>query len=220
MTLLAKISIFIILLMAAFGCKKSGTDSTSTKDLKGTVWAGEFQYTTGSFVESQPFSIVINDDGTLTWHDQQNSRPGGKWKTEGDKIILTFPNNTSLSAKISNNTWTEFATATDIGFKVMNLSRSSRPEPASLDNTTWAGQVKRSDGVSDKVTMTFLPGNKTQILLQTKTYSQVYTIAGGGLRIDLPTANYFTFDSELTGLKGYHSAAGVTHYSWELKNNK
>ena len=92
--------------------------------LRNTAWTGQFNYTAGAHMGSQPFSITMNEDGTLTWSDSGSTRPGGTWKVNNDRVTITFPNNTTISATVSNNSWSHFVSEPSVGVTVEDLKRN------------------------------------------------------------------------------------------------
>jgi hypothetical protein len=210
--------LLLIAVIATQSCKKDN-DTNWSEELKGSAWAGEFKYTSGANNDLQPFSIIVNSNGTISWSDLANTRPGGDWRTEGNKVTLTFPNSTTLSADLTKDSWSNFSSPTDIGFEIASLSRAEVPAAASFTNTTWIGTVTRDDGTLQDVTMHFLTGNSSKIFIGGLAYPFTYHIAGAGITINIGVISvYFNFSNNTTVMKGYHVAAGgVYRFTWDLK---
>ena len=151
----------------------------------------------------QPFSIVLNADGTLTWSDIQNSRPGGTWTNAENKITIKFPNATSLTADVSKEAWSNFGNPPINGFEVVNLSRSAIPTNALLDNTNWKGNFDA--GILE---CSLAASNKIQIS-SPFVRNDTYSIQGAGIKINNFTGSiianpaYFIFSNNQTSIKGY-----------------
>ena len=177
---------FLLAAISFSSCKKSKDSPAHTpvinainwkEELKNTIWAGEYKYTTGSNQFLQPFSTTLNADGTLTWTDLENTRPGGTWKVEGSQLNFTFPNKTTLSATLGKEQWSDFKSGVGAGFVIDNAFRSAQPDAASLVNTTWKG----TDGVGN-FTIRFINENSVELLGAIINYRGAYIISDGGLQ--------------------------------------
>lgn len=173
------------------------------EELKGSVWAGEFRYTTGAYQCLQPFSIVLNDDGTLTWTDIQNTRAGGTWGLEGNKINIKFPNGTSTSADLFKDRWGNFSTPPENGFQIANVSASAIPTQALLNDSQWKGSVTlTADGHTEAVRLEFVSDNSMKVIIGSlPPIIHSYAIDGGGISID--SNGYFILSNNATEMKGY-----------------
>lgn len=193
-------------------CKKGDVKNDRNnlgEELKGSVWAGEFRYTTGAYQGLQPFSAVLNNDGTLTWTDIQNTRAGGKWTIEGNKINLKFPDGTINSADVTKDRWSNFNNPSVNGFEIANISRSAFPTLPSLENSLWVGKIvgksKAYEGKTYDVIMKFLSGsNGIKVSVSGHgSYTTGYSFDAGGIRN--VTSFYFVFLNNSTTMKGMDS---------------
>jgi hypothetical protein len=202
---LRTITLLILIVISFFSCKKSDEAINWKEELKGTAWSGEFKYTKNAdYIDLQPFSIILNNDGTLTWSDIQSTRLGGNWAVEGTKVTITFPNKTSLTADVSKDKWSNF-TSVDIGFQIVNMANSSIPKQTALENTTWQGKMNGSD-----ITVKFLTEMKVQFttpvvvmnghigsVVNTKKasniYETTYSISGAGIKTQGPTEKFNSY---------------------------
>ncbi|MEO6316267.1 MAG: hypothetical protein ABIU63_14235 [Chitinophagaceae bacterium] len=174
-------SIFCIVAGSLFSCKKSNDTSTPAvnwnEELKGTVWAGEFKYTTGVFKELQPFTLVVNSDGTTTWTDMDAPRAGGSWKVDGDKITLTFPNKTVNTAVVSKDNWVNFTNPAVNGFEIASLTRSVAVTQAMLEGNTWSGFYK-----TDAWSIKCVAGSKADLTRIGKITGLPYQTSGASIK--------------------------------------
>jgi hypothetical protein len=176
-----------ILSLSLFACKKSNNQPSVIatnwgQDLKGTIWAGNFNYTTGTYQGPQPYSMELKDDGTIMWYDVTSERVGGTWTVKDSTVTFTFPSNTSFHATASKDFWSHFTMDPSSGFLINSISRSARPDPAMLAGASYSGI---EDGHPLKLSFSspgalgfyygFLPGQ-----------SAPYTISGGGIRFIQP----------------------------------
>lgn len=223
------LSLFFAVATMLYSCKKSNdsimTSPTPTpvptinwnEELKETVWAGEFKYTTGAFTDLQPYSLNLNTDGTTTWTDLESTRPGGTWKVQANVITLTFPNSTTISATVSKDTWSTFENKTSNGFEIANLSRSVSLKQNMLEGGTWAGIYK-----TDTWNIQFLPGAKSQLTMISKLPAFPYVIAGASIKFVVTngtfTDTFFAiFQSNNTVMKVhrlYKSGASSMRQMW------
>ncbi|HTE23734.1 hypothetical protein [Flavitalea sp.] len=179
---LKSISLLLIAATTFLACKKNGTSNevleNPTEDLKGTVWAGEFQYTSGVFQNMQPFSIVLEKNNTVTWYENGLSL-SGVWSVQGGKITIQYTNGQIVSADVSKNTWNNFTNTGANPRQIANIISSVIPVPGVFENTQWKG--KFISGTAD-ISITFLPGSKLRydagLPLEVP-----YTIFGAGVKI-------------------------------------
>ena len=164
-----------------FACKKEGTSSTvpanPTENLKGTVWAGEFQYTSGAFQNLQPFSMVVENNNTITWYENGLSL-SGVWAVREGKITITYTNGQSVSADVSKDTWNNFTNSGSNPRQIANITRSVIPTISAFDNTQWKGKFTSGADIS----ITFLPGSKLRYNAGLP-LEIPYTIFGAGINI-------------------------------------
>lgn len=217
--------------VALFSCKKNN-DTVDTippvtvnwkQQLKNTIWAGEFSYSTGAYTGLQPFSIEMNNDGTLTWTDVASTRPGGSWTIEDNLVTVVFPNGTKVSAKVSADSWINFTNPPVNGFRIENLSRSDRPDRTVLTNTSWIG---KQGGYNAGIQFT-TDGNirfDHDVMLS---YSGGYTIAGAGIlfKKTYPDGDLTYYgivqknNTEIKGFKVERHAAKTTYLPWNAGKN-
>jgi hypothetical protein len=149
-----------------------------TAELKNTLWSGEYKYTTGKNQSLQPFSLLLSDDGKVTWADQDNERPFGTWKVDSSQINFTFPNSTTLSASLAKDKWSNLKSGAGTGFVIDHITSTVRPETSPLANTTWNGI---SNG--NVFTLKFLKDDQVNFLWDgTSYYTGKYTISIAGIR--------------------------------------
>jgi hypothetical protein len=209
---------FICLLSACTKDEPQREKINWTKELNGSVWAGEFKYTTGAFQLPQPFSVVINDGGTLTWSDLGSIRPAGTWKVDSvnNKIIITLPNKTSVTANLTKDSLSSFTnTPANIGFEVKSLYRSATPTTAILDKTTWKGkQFNTSGGKTTDLDFEF-SGGKISI---PNGIASNYQIEGAGVRFkgNLGYPMYCVFFRNFTEAKAYIYVNDISIGSYDL----
>jgi len=206
----------LLAIMIMLSCKKSELKNDTgnlAEELKGSVWAGEFRYTVGASQELQPFSIMLNNDGTLTWTDFQNSRPGGTWLIDGNKISLRFLNGTTNSADITKEQWSNFSNPAGNGFEIENISRSAIPALASLQQTTWTGSLINSVWGSYDGALHFNSGKTVTVISNGYSEDDTYTVEGAGIK----TSNYgyFIFLNNATNVKGYNHYSDID-VTWNL----
>lgn len=182
---LKSITLLLLATTTIFACKKTGTSSdvpqnpgqNPTQDLKGTVWAGEFQYTSGAYQNLQPFSIIVDNNNTLTWYENGSSL-SGVWAIQGEKVTITYTNGQIVSADVSKDNWTNFTNAGANSRQIANITRSAIPIPGAFENTKWKGKFISGSDIS----ITFLPGSKLKydagLALEVP-----YTIFGAGIKI-------------------------------------
>ena len=199
---------FLLLCAAVFtffSCKKSNDAGSPAvnwnEDLKGTVWAGEFKYTSGDFQDLQPFTLMLNSDGTTTWTDMDSPRSGGSWKVQGDKITLTFPNKTINSATVSKDNWLDFTNPAVNGFEIASLNRSVAVTQSMLEGATWSGFYK-----TDTWSIKFVAGSKADLTRISKIPGLPYQASGASIKFIVNggtfTDSFFaTFYSNLTLMK-------------------
>ena len=222
-------SVYCILILLVSSCKKTNEatiapvvppfpaviQKTWTEKLNGSIWVGMYHYTIGEYKDVQPFGMELNEDGSMLWADEASTRSGGTWKAEKDQIILSFPNSTKMTADLGDSNWSNFTTQTDIGFVIDNLSLSTAPASATLDNTVWTGFYFLVD-----LKIKFFPANKF-LYEATNQFNGEYTIHQGAMKFESPTSvngsNYYfgIFMNHNTEIKGIHKLllAGPTpHY--------
>jgi hypothetical protein len=217
--------LFSVLLLTAFllsSCsKKDDVATTAGIDLKNTVWAGEFQYASGSYTSLQPFSVVLKDDGTLTWSDLENTRAGGTWVTKKDTVVITFPNSTVISAVIAGDNWTSFKGGAEAGVLLSQVTRSVKAEVTTLVGTVWKGLLSGSTftiEISEAGKLKYTLAGGSPITLD-------YTFEGAGMRFLIPgilsSRSYYTIflnnTSLLKGIERYISAGipgSVNYNTW------
>lgn len=178
-------SISLVLFVAAtiLGCKKDTTTTsgnvpgTPVENLKSSVWAGEFQYTSGAFQNLQPFSLTLENNNTLTWFENGLSL-SGVWAVQGNKITITYTNGQIVSADVSKDTWVNFTNAGANPRQIANIMRSAIPTPAAFENTQWKGKFLSGSNIS----ITFLPGSKLRYDAGLP-IEVPYTIFGAGIKI-------------------------------------
>jgi hypothetical protein len=178
---LKSISLLLIAATIILSCKKEGTSSNvpanPTDNLKGTVWSGEFQYTSGAFQNLQPFSLVVENNNTLTWYENGSSL-SGVWEVQGSKITITYTNGHIVSAEVSKDSWSNVTNTGANPRQIANITRSSIPVQSAIENTKWKGKFVSGSDIS----ITFLPGNKLKydagLPLEVP-----YTVFGAGIRI-------------------------------------
>jgi hypothetical protein len=131
-----------IVLQSALCCKKKADPPPPKNwkaELPGTTWVGDFRYKSGVYTDSQPFSISFSLSD-FTWSELSGDYPGTYTVVENNKIFLNFPTGSTISADIEKNGWTNFKEVTPLGWKIDNLSLSTKIEPGQLINTVWQGQ--------------------------------------------------------------------------------
>ena len=178
---LKSIGFLILAATTIFACKKESTSSNvpvnSPENFKSSVWAGEFQYTSGASQILQPFSIVVDNNNTLTWYENGLSLPG-VWSIVGSKVEITYTNGQVLSAEVSKDTWTNFSNTGANPRQIANIVRSAIPTAANLDNTKWKGKFIAGSDIS----ITFLPGSKLKYDAGFP-MEIPYTIFGAGIKM-------------------------------------
>ena len=178
---LKSISLLLIAATTILACTKTGTSDdiseNQTGDLKGTVWAGEFQYTSGANQNLQPFSLILENNNTLTWYENGSSLPG-VWSVQGGKVTITYTNGQIVSADASEDTWSNFTNTGANPRQIANIKRSSIPTPGALENTQWKGKFMSGPNIS----VTFLPGSKLRYDAGLP-IEVPYTIFGAGIKI-------------------------------------
>ncbi len=90
MKLLKTISLLVLTTIVVLSCKKDATKNRE-QELRGTLWSGEFLYTYDfpKVTTTQPFSLLLNADQTITWFDISGEHPG-VWSILDNKITITF----------------------------------------------------------------------------------------------------------------------------------
>lgn len=216
---------FSVLLLTGFlfsSCSKKNDVVTPLGiDLKNTVWAGEFQYAAGAYTGLQTFSVVLKDDGTLTWSDIDNTRAGGTWVTKKDTLVITFPNSTVISAVVTGDNWTNFKGGAEAGVLLSQVTRSFKADETTLAGSTWTGILGRSN-----VKIDIAAGGKLNYTLGTGTpINTDYTFEGGGLRFSMTSIlskrdNYIVFLNNASLLKGLEKYVSIgistttSYYNW------
>ncbi|RYY54187.1 MAG: hypothetical protein EOO09_15270 [Chitinophagaceae bacterium] len=186
-------------------CSKDKGDAPEdrTESFRNSVWAGEFQYATGSYTSVQPFSVSLASDGTLTWSDIGSTRPGGTWAVDHDTITITFPNSTSISATVTDDSWSEFKGGAAAGVFLTQVSRAAAPDPAALPGSTWIGTLGGSP-----LFMNFIAGQKMNFTLGETSLATTldYSIEGAGIRFTsngiTSTSVYYALLVNKTTMKG------------------
>jgi hypothetical protein len=213
--------IFSLLLIGIAGttsCKKNNTTAPATnwaEELKGTVWAGDYNYTAGAYTGLQPFSVVMANDGTLTWSDNASTRPGGNWSVTGNKVTIKFPGGAALSADVTNDSWSNFKDITSgNGFQVTSIQRAVTPSTALLDNTNWSGTFN-----GKAVTINFLPFNKLVFSADAYANKLAYTIEGAGFRFTYLSLGYIYY-SYATILKNTSLINGLITAKQSIGDNR
>ena len=199
-----------ILSLSLFACKKSNDQPSVVatnwgEDLKGTIWAGDFNYTSGAYLGSQPFSMELKIDGTIMWYDVTSDRAGGTWKVKDSTITFTFPGGTSFQAIVSKDNWSHFTTDPSSGFLINSISRSARPDPAMLTGASYTGIFEMNVlklNISTSGVLGFSFGPATPL-------GASYSISGGGIRFRQPgdpfdSYFYLLVQNNYTTLKGIH----------------
>lgn len=224
MKLKNSISLLFMIMIIMLSCKKSEVkndtvDNTNNlaEELKGSIWAGEFRYTTG-YQGLQPFSLILNNGGTLTWSDIQNTRAAGTWAVEGNKITIKAPNGSSFSADVTKESWSNFTKVADNGFEIINISPSDIPTYQSLENTKWTGKCTIEGlGNSYDAIISFLPDNIIATSINSGIpFKEKYSIEGAGIRSSLNL--YFIFLNKNTIVKGFNFNNVIYDavFSWNL----
>ena len=208
----------LLAIMTMLSCKKSEVKNDTgnlAEELKGSAWAGEFKYTVGTYRELQPFSVVLNNDGTLTWTDFQNTRAAGTWLIDGNKINLHFPNGTTNAADVTKEQWSNFSNPEGNGFAIVNISRSSIPTMEVLQQTKWAGNLTNSipERKAMHGTVTFDAGRLVTFIYDGVTYEYNYAPEGAGIRI--LNYGYFILRNNATSIQGYKQYADFS-ITWNL----
>jgi hypothetical protein len=161
--------------ITVISCKKGDDSINWNKELTGSAWAGELKYTSGAYMGVQPFSIVMTG-GSLTWYQLSGDYPA-TWSVDGDKVTITFTDDSKLSATLSKDGWSNFTNITNNGFLIQNLSRSSVPVPDQLNNTVWTGKYSSSDLI-----INFLTGQRVAYSFPTGAFVPTYTVYGAGIK--------------------------------------
>jgi hypothetical protein len=206
----------LLTIMIMLSCKKSELKNDTVnlaEELKGSVWAGEFKYTIDRYQELQPFSVVLNNDGTLTWTDFQNTRAAGTWLIDGNKINLKFPNGTTNSADITKEHWSNFSNPGANGFEIANITRSAIPTTAFLQQTKWAGSFINSFFGTYDAALNFGSGKTVTVISNGYPMDDTYTVEGAGIRIS--NYGYFVFLNNATNVKGYNHYSDID-VTWNL----
>jgi hypothetical protein len=191
--------------------------------LKGTVWSGQYNYTAAAYNGLQPFSIELFDDGTLLWSDETSTRPGGIWKVQGDQVTFVFPNSTTLSANVSQDSMSHFSNPAINGFGIANLFPSVRPERSLITGNSYTTVIN-----NQAVKITFLANGKVEIIKGARVFdADAYTIAGAGIQFNYtftvsPLEKvyfYVLFGNNyamLTGVEAHHvnAYAPKEYYNW------
>lgn len=185
------LKVVCIITILCFSCKKN-TDSPDngnpappvttvnwTEELKNTLWAGEYKYTTGVDQSLQPFSLLLKDDGTITWADVENERAAGTWKVNGSQINFSFINGGSFSASLARDSWSNLKSGAGAGLAIDNIASTVRPNTQALLNTTWLGNV---NGLN--FSLNFLKDDfvKSTVNGGESYYTSKYTISLAGIR--------------------------------------
>ena len=212
-----------ILSLSLFACKKSNDQpSVATNwsaDLKGTIWAGDFNYTTGAYLGLQPFSMELKDDGTIMWYDVTSERAGGIWTVKDSTVTFIFPGGASFHATVAKDKWSHFTMDPSSGFLINAISRSARPDPAILTGTGYSGILT---GNSVKFNFTS-PGILNYYYNVSGAIYAPYTISGGGIRFTQPADSrdshfYLLVQNNYTVLTGVYCIFGLTPRYYALLN--
>lgn len=179
-------TILFIGILLASSCKKTQESTDWTPVLKGTAWAGEFNYVTGSATDLQPCSLVLNSDGSFNWYEVINPQKG-TWKVEGNQLALTFGTNI-FTADIAAGRLTHFSSATNLSVQVKDLSATVLPTEESLKSTKglkWTGSYLAGTTMSIDFDL-----NKKMLFRKTGEASVActYTIEGAGVRFSRSSA--------------------------------
>ena len=207
-------SLLLFILVTALSCKKEDRAINWSKELNGSVWAGEFKYTSGTYTGLQPFSLILND-GSLRWYQSNGDYPA-TWSVKDNKITFTFPDNSSISAILSKDAWSGFLNITNNGLEIANLYRSAIPGPE-LDNKTFTGKYSTTDAI-----LSFVPGQKLGFAFgSVGGFTTAYTIYGAGIRYDRPNPNFtikgygvFTNSSTIKGVEIVSSSTINQYIPW------
>jgi hypothetical protein len=219
-----------ILSLSLFACKKSNDHPSVTtiatnwgEDLKGTIWAGDFNYTSGAYLGSQPFSMDLKEDGTIMWYDVTSERAGGTWTVKDSTVTFTFPSNTSFHATVAKDKWSHLTMDPSSGFLINSISRSARPDPAMLAGASYSGII---DVYVSKINITSSSSLEFHYGASGFQYAS-YSISGGGIRFNEPgspfdSRYYLMVQNNYTVLKGVHCIFGInprTYSSLTLTKN-
>jgi hypothetical protein len=201
---------------AAANTPPAQTDWAAT--LKGTVWAGTMSYTTGTFHDAIPFSVVLNADGTLTLGDQGTGTYTGKWSVDStNKVLMVLRLGARLTATVSASGLSNFASST---FTVSSFAKAARADSTVFANTIWTRQLN-----GKTITIKFHDGNNMEISTpgSTSLFATTYTIRGAGIRFRRfggffadDYDNYVVFHDNYTTMAGFEtSVIGMIDYnSW------
>jgi hypothetical protein len=190
-------------------CKKN-KEVSRDEQLKGTAWAGEYQYTSILNQTPQAFSIELNADSTVTWHDVDKSENGTWVAKGGGQIQLTFSTG-KVMADLSTDSSVTFANITMHNWKINSLYRSAVPTETALQNTTWKGKLG-----SNNYTLNILPGKKITFLVEgfPVTPEAPYDIAGAGIKFTIGTVRQYAGFIHSNLIKGtYYNGSSIGPYN-------
>ena len=194
----------------SLACSKS-KDSTPAFDPKNTLWSGVYHYTSGGYVGPLEFTLQLNADNSVQWTDITSSRAGGTWKYDGQNITITLPNSTTLSAKITKDSWTGFDNNSALGFAVDRLNATTAIDLGKLVGTKWFGKIGTS-----VFSLDFKTSSTLEYVYGTSTEKATYAVSGGGIRINqttiapLPDKFFGCNDSYSGGIAGNSSHTSIS----------
>lgn len=178
------LSLVCMITITCFSCKKS-TDSTDSgnpvnwsEELRNTLWSGTFKYVSGVNQSLQPFSLLLMDNGIITWADADGERSVGNWKVDGNQINFIFPNSTTISATLAKDKWSNLKSGIGTAISIDHIASAVRPDVSLLENSTWVGAFNGSP-----FTVKFNIINYVELTGISYTYySGKYTVSLAGIR--------------------------------------
>jgi hypothetical protein len=193
-------------------CKKS-KEVNRDEELIGTVWAGEYQLTSGGNLTPQAFSIELKPDSTATWHDINKSE-NGTWLSKGGGYVqLTFGTGKVLADLSVDSTVTFANITTTHNWKINSLYRSAVPTVAALQNTTWKGKM----GIND-YTINIRYNRKLTFLIPAlspdPSPEAAYDIAGAGIKFSVGLVKQYAGFIRNNSIKGtYYLGASIAPWN-------
>jgi len=153
--------------------------------LPGTNWTGEYKYSSGVYVEPQPFSIAFSST-SFTWYDIKGNYTGTWDVIDFNKLSLDFTSGTKSAAVIGKNTMLNFKNLTVTNWDMLSIDLSSAPDPSQLSGTKWSGKLQ-----NDPMNLSFQNTTDLQVSWGFPLIMP-YSVFGSGVYFNnKPTAYFF-----------------------------
>jgi hypothetical protein len=131
-----------IVLQPALCCRKNEDPPPINwkTNLPGTNWTGVFKYSSGVYLEPQPYSIAFSST-TFIWYDIKGSYTGTWDVIDFNKLSLNFTSGSKTNVVIGKNTMSGFKNLIIQNWDMLSLDLSSAPDPSQLSGTNWNGKL-------------------------------------------------------------------------------